>query len=374
MKFFLSIFVILMICKCNENKSNTWKFSNAIEPVVYDIEKDSIKDKKTNEILKDSKACSSCHKLIYDNWEKSRHKVSLTNQLYKESHSKEPQIWCVNCHAPLWNPKSDLKDPEQRVLKEEGINCQVCHVREAKIITGKLPILKENNSYSHDYKVDPKLKSSEFCGNCHQFSFPKIHTLGDSVKIHYTNLAMQNTNEEFKNTQMSKYGNCQDCHLQSQTGESHSFFGGHDKDKLKNSLFFSLVRIGKTNFILEVYSYGIAHSFPTGDLFRNLRIRIKNKEKKIITELQLKKVYQEINGNYFLVSDTVIPEPSKSEIASRIQFPFQLNNNLKEIYVEMILDFLNPSSRIFTKIPFDETFLKIKEEKILIPKFDGNEG
>ncbi|MBK7055728.1 MAG: hypothetical protein IPH52_11885 [Leptospiraceae bacterium] len=46
--------------------------------------------------------------------------VVSTNNLYKESHEREPLIWCVNCHAPIMKADGDPENTGS-TLVEEGV-------------------------------------------------------------------------------------------------------------------------------------------------------------------------------------------------------------------------------------------------------------
>ena len=78
-------------------------------------------------------------------------------------------------------------------------------------------------------------------------------------------------------------------------------------------------------------------------------------------------------GTHILVSDTVIPAPKKG-MASQIQFPIQIARQISEVELELVLDYLNPSTRMFTEIPYKNTVLQIKKKIIKIPPYNGEEG
>ncbi|WP_232334269.1 cytochrome c family protein [Leptospira interrogans] len=50
---------------------------------------DLINISEKDKVLNGSKTCQSCHKNIFENWQKSMHSQSFTNPFYQESHAKE---------------------------------------------------------------------------------------------------------------------------------------------------------------------------------------------------------------------------------------------------------------------------------------------
>lgn len=375
-KFFLITLFLMVSCR----EESIFRFTKGIEPVFYSVEKDSIRDKSTGEILQDSKSCKSCHETVYQNWFNSRHRVAFTNELYKESHEREPKEWCVNCHAPLLSPNTNRLSLENRILKEEGISCNVCHVRNGKVITSKLPNPKRDNTeLAHEYEVEPIIGKSEFCANCHQFNFPTLKSARSEGHFEYSNLPMQNTFTEFKESYLSKYGECQTCHLAANSGDTHSFFGGHDREKLKSSLFLEMERISKNTILVNVITNGIPHSFPTGDLFRTLRIILRNKKTgNIVGELSLKKDYSDLRSSedknspsMMLLADNRINPPYINHNSSA-SFQMHLEENVNEIEAELFMDYLHGLNRLTTGLPENLTRLSIKKVYFKLKKTDAS--
>jgi hypothetical protein len=365
--FFILVLLLFSFCK----EKNILRFSKGINPVFYNIDKDSIRKKGTTEILSDSKSCQTCHKTEYENWFNSRHKVAFTNELYTESHEREPRQWCVNCHAPLSDLSKETNPFQNRILKEEGISCNVCHVRNQKILISKLPILKKNQTeYSHDYEILPELSRSEFCASCHEFNFPTLAATKSDKNFQYSHLPMQETFSEFKKSYLSKFGECQTCHLRSNSSESHSFFGGHDASKLSTSIFINIERVSKNTIRVDLITQGIAHAFPTGDLFRTLRVQLRNaKNQKIVGEISLKKDYVDnksatsLNDPAMnLVSDSRIPT-SEKDINSQRSFTLQIPDTIQEIEALLFMDYLHGLNRILTKLPEKITELPFKTQR-----------
>jgi hypothetical protein len=382
-KFFLLFTFIFLSCGIFKSvtEENDFRFSLAQKPIYYSPEKEDPPHPKTGLAMKTADDCKTCHETIYNNWSKSRHKVAFTNPLYKKSHEEEPLSWCVNCHAPLLSPEKNPNNLEDRHLSDEGIGCHVCHVRNQKILVPKLPEVQNKNTYSHQYQIINQLNSSEFCANCHQFNFPKLEKSNKTLVV-YSNLEMQNTYKEYLSTELSKHGNCQDCHLSSRSEYSHLFPGGHDAKKLEESIHIELERVGINTLLVKIITIGIAHSFPTGDLFRTLKVNIFDTKKNFINEIVLRKTYSNtasfsINDlnlpSRILIKDNRVPPPLNG-YSSLYQESIHIPSNISELEFELKMDYLNPSNRFQMNINENETYLIFKRLKITIPKFEGESG
>jgi|GEM_PF-1248593 len=375
-------FFAFLLLSCNSPKDTSLQFSKSISPIVFNLQKDTLQNKDTGERLVNAKSCQTCHKEVYENWFNSRHRVAFTNELYHDSHEREPMTWCINCHAPFINKGDNIDNPNLRLQKEDGISCNVCHVREGKVLVSKLPSINQNRkSLLHDYKINTEMDKSALCANCHQFNFPTILSSKDKSKFAYSHLPMQNTVGEFEDSYFKLYGECQSCHLERDTSRTHKFSGGHDKERLADSIFITGEKIGTHTVLLSVLSVGIGHSFPTGDLFRALKIKIKDsKTKLLLAELILKKDYQltQMSTNartdspaMHLVSDTTIP-PATNDNASSKTFTIQISDKVMLLEAELYMDYLHGINRTQTKIPIENTILPFKKVKIELKESDSH--
>lgn len=237
--------------------------------------------------LASAETCQSCHQEIYDEWRGSRHRVAFTNALYQESHDREPLQWCENCHAPLVAQETDPNKKQNRLLSEEGVSCNVCHVREGKILTSKRPI----SAKEHEYKEVSQMRGSDFCANCHQFHFPVGTGAIPHELLSFSELPMQNTYDEWQTSKFGGKETCQDCHMTAKQGRrTHSFPGGHSLSVLSDSVSVSFLKTEDSHFLIW-RGKGIGHSFPTGDLFRTLVIRFLDKEGRVLGQEKLGYVY-----------------------------------------------------------------------------------
>lgn len=293
-----------------------------------------------------SAGCKSCHETIYKNWYSSRHRVAFTNELYQEAHKREPSAWCLNCHSPFLKPGGDSSKIEDRVLSEEGVSCITCHVRNGKIITSEISNVEKNSPKNlHQYEFRKDMSESEYCSKCHDFPYPIDETVSKSEVLFSKNW-MQSTYQEWKQSSHSKTETCQDCHLEAGSRSSHSFWGGHSPDKLKESFSLSIQKLEGTMYDFEIRSEFIGHSFPTGDVFRTIEVEVfdgknfvtSHKWKKTIGNLQPE--FREKNSpSKYLVEDNRISYPTDSLLPKRnFQFSYADRKNfqvhLKILYTQ----------------------------------------
>ncbi|PJZ78074.1 multiheme c-type cytochrome [Leptospira neocaledonica] len=373
-------FVFILISLANlksDNLTNDIKnvlgFDKGIHPVGFDLKTDSIRDKNTGKLLESAADCKSCHKEIYENWFSSRHRVAHTNKLYRHSFSVEPMEWCENCHSPLKTISSNsLYKPE------EGISCNVCHVRSGHIITEKLP--SDAAKLYHQYKVVPDFASDKLCGSCHQFNFPTWQTLSNSSKtIQYSSLTMQGTVEEWENSGFAKDSDCLDCHLSPGTKKSHNFRGGHSLEDLKKSLMVEAKYVSSKTIMLKVKSIGIGHAYPTGDLFRALRLKVFSKDGVSVGEYILRKLYKvtsreeraDSSNPKKLLYDTRIPAPDEGQNWAEKEFYLDRSDRPRSLKIELWIDYLNDVEKILSPIDKKESMKNIIRETIIIE--DRNE-
>lgn len=337
--FFLCVIITFILDCKNQNDDITLRFSNGVNPIEYSLRKDSIWDTKSNTFAETNKSCESCHKQIYLNWSKSRHKEAYTNSLFQTSYQIEPMEWCLNCHAPLLG---ETKDSNQNQLKriqiEDGVSCITCHVREGKILTGKIP---KSSSLAHNYKKVETMNESKFCANCHQFSFPTSQSLKKNHSFQYSEVAMQDTYNEWLKTKSSKQKTCQSCHLASGKKDSHTFPGGHSLQLISDSFDVSASKISNNQILIKIQSIGIGHSFPTGDLFRALRFRVYDPKHNFLKEWIFKKEYT-TNKNpkpneptKTLIANTVFESEELKTLILQTEF------NLNSIDYDFYIDYQN---------------------------------
>lgn len=210
-----------------------------------------------------SQDCRSCHRAIYDDWRKSRHAIAWDNEIFQEGYLVEPQARCIFCHAPMKQQFEEIRSKKGGVLKHEGVNCAVCHIREKTIFSPN-----RTGDAFHPFVKNAELKSPQFCAGCHQFNFNQ-QINGQMV---LGPMVVQNTYREWE--QYRKGGGtktCQNCHMPE---GRHIFRGAHDLEYLSRALSIQYER-KEGHYRFQFRPVGVGHTFPTGDLFRHLTFEVK---------------------------------------------------------------------------------------------------
>ncbi|MBX3724173.1 MAG: hypothetical protein KF713_20165 [Turneriella sp.] len=349
-------------------------FSKGVYPLVF-TEQDFPLHPKTGTPMQTSADCRDCHKTVYDNWSKSRHRVALTNELYRESHEREPSPWCVNCHAPL-----RLTGAEQKPYRgDEGISCLVCHARAGKILTGAPPTKAE----AHTYVIRPEFKDERMCENCHEFNFPTAATaMHEGEKFRYTAQPMQSTVEEYRASGYFGRVTCQGCHLFSGTVDSHSFPGGHALERLKRDLRIEIARSDPNHITVRLFAQGIGHAFPTGDLFRTLRVRLLGADGHA-AEIELRHHFElvpaaERDANAPLkrrVKEETLPPPRLDYVSMR-EYTVPWPAAARSVSAELYMDYLDPLNTMTTHLSPRITRPLILRQKFHLPpqRADATKG
>ena len=219
--------------------------------------------------------CGACHTEQFAAWRQSFHRGSFDNPVFLEGFATEPHARCVYCHAPspvqakaLLRQRTALMREQSMAsvpvasLAHEGINCVTCHVREEGVV------MTPNANVStdaHGLRHMPAMAESSFCAGCHEFLG---HDLVDGRTL-LTDEKMQTTWSDWSAWRArGGEGTCQSCHM---PGKAHTFRGAYDLDYLRGALSLRL-EPGRGRVVAVVESRGVGHSFPTGDVFRHLRL------------------------------------------------------------------------------------------------------
>jgi hypothetical protein len=239
-----------------------------------------------------SESCKNCHTLIYNEWKHSLHHQAFSDKTFLIALQKEPKEWCVNCHAPLWDKEKELtshgsllQQPDKTPFLNEGVNCATCHLRNNKIISSKKNISSKGCILPLEYNQE--IGTHKLCESCHQFNFLEK----DYPLISFSNTPTQNTIEEFKNSYWYKNGyECQNCHFQD--GKHNQNFP-HFQNSLKENLEFQIQTYVKPDIILKVKLRfeKIGHNFPTGDLFRQIKIEAFSKKGVKLINYKIGRIY-----------------------------------------------------------------------------------
>jgi hypothetical protein len=243
----------------------------------------------------ESSSCTRCHGREAHAVRDSGHAQSWSSPIFQRGWARTPIAWCVNCHAPL---------PEV-ALRDEGINCAVCHVREGAVLTAHEPSPAARRA--HPTVRDERLASSELCAGCHQFNFPKVGHEGVLSSRH----PMQNTFAEWRSSSFAATA-CQGCH-------EHGRHGAHDEAALRAAVQVDLHLEGESARV-RFTSTRVGHRLPTGDLFRALELDLCADAacEEVLGSVALKRTYRRDVDSWRVDTDTSIPAPAGgSETAER---------------------------------------------------------
>ncbi len=361
----------LLAAGCTKPAANTFGFSVGQFPIQITAE--NLRVRAENKWLSGKNAeCAPCHQTVYDNWQQSRHRVAFTNELYHDSHAREPSAWCVNCHAPFAEPGANPLDLAKRVQSDDGVSCNVCHVRAGKVITSKIP-QPQKGMPAHDYVAEPQMATATFCESCHEFNFPSADSKPAAGReFRYSDLPMQSTHSEWKTSGFA-HSPCQNCHLFGESPQSHRFPGGHDAKNLQQALKLECERSEDGKLRVRLYTLGVGHAFPTGDLFRTLRISL-YAGKTLITELKLGKRFDNQTvppgemhrPNKFLAEDSTIPAPVQGEFVSLKDYLIEWPQASHQVRYAMRLDYLHPHNALVSHLKSPLTGIDIRTGEIAI--------
>ncbi len=125
-------------------------------------------------------SCGACHPDAYAEWQVSTHAHAWKDpQLQAEMTKSENRWMCQNCHAPLmvqqaaWPSALVDGDVEKPVwvenpafdedLREEGITCAACHLRDG-VIHGPTGVATS----AHETRADADFTGTGLCERCHE--------------------------------------------------------------------------------------------------------------------------------------------------------------------------------------------------------------
>lgn len=126
-------------------------------------------------------SCGACHTEIYQEWAASTHGHAWTDRQYQAEITKSGNRWlCLNCHTPLLAQQDlwpvgligdDVEAPQlvpnptfDPALREEGITCVACHLREGEIHGPGV----SQGAAAHPVQADPAFRDHSLCLRCHQ--------------------------------------------------------------------------------------------------------------------------------------------------------------------------------------------------------------
>lgn len=147
-----------------------------------------------------AKVCASCHPKQYDEWSRSMHAYAQHSPVFEafnltliERTSGTIGTFCTRCHTPIGTALGEngsVRNVDRSRISMEGVTCVTCHRRSTRHYknNGRVPVepgrLETACMYGpfdgqmgedvggHGAARLPYIKSSQFCGECHDVVTP----------------------------------------------------------------------------------------------------------------------------------------------------------------------------------------------------------
>jgi hypothetical protein len=235
-----------------------------------------------------AKACGKCHREIYSEWAESMHSHAWSDPYFQvDSRYDGSQQICLNCHTPLANQQQSLvlgfrdrdkfdpiltPNPEyDATLRDEGITCAVCHVRNGRIVG---PFRTNRAPHSVDY--DPGMsRGMKPCLRCHV-------VMGNRWDTFY---AMPPCGTVAEIEKGGHEVDCIGCHMPAivrplaaettaREGRRHQFYGGHAPERVKQGLQVEY-KLEADEVVVTLTNTGANHYLPTGTPDRHLTLELR---------------------------------------------------------------------------------------------------
>jgi nitrate/TMAO reductase-like tetraheme cytochrome c subunit len=218
--------------------------------------------------------CRQCHQRQYDEWIGSMHAYAQVSPVFVAFNDRVKNMgtgpFCVRCHTPIGTAigeKGITPNDERAPISLMGVQCDVCHRIDKNhgIVSGKFPLSPGRTKYGpfgsghdgdkkavrnvfHKSRQGDFLKTSEFCGSCHDVVDPK-------------DLRIEEAFTEWKESIYAKKGiTCQDCHMRVLPGKADQkkvmgpaamMFGVNLRDRPLSDHSF----IGPDNHLIDSFPY-----------------------------------------------------------------------------------------------------------------------
>lgn len=244
-----------------------------------------------------AETCAGCHVREAEEWRGSMHRAAFTNDLFRASYANDRLAFCVGCHAPhVASRDGDTFEAiATRAGADRGIDCVDCH----------------RGGHGSNASI-----GTSSCASCHEFFQPNARE------------ALQSTMTEHARSEFAGVS-CADCHMGGRGGKDHRFLAGvRNVERMRAAITIAVDRTpGGVRVVLV--TNGVGHAFPTGDLFRRLRLQIDalDDEGRIDdqTEILFGRTFAEQGGVRVNVEDRRVVDKRVEEHA----VPFALGKNAR---------------------------------------------
>ncbi|MBB4199407.1 hypothetical protein CCR94_06120 [Rhodoblastus sphagnicola] len=260
-----------------------------------------------------AQACGACHADSAHEWASTMHARVWDDPYFRADwrHEGGKQI-CGNCHTPLdrqqekqvlgfhgddrWNPVLAPNPAFDPALRQEGITCAACHVRDG-VVYGPLPGL------AAPHPTAAWTNPNEACVRCHAVrnnswdSFlrqPPCGTVAEIERARAPDVHAPRPAPDDGYLQASPIADpralhCVECHMPSveraltpggpvRQARRHLWRGGHDPQAIRAALTIDFAKsslpAGETRYNLTLVNTGAAHDVPTGAPDRHLTVTL----------------------------------------------------------------------------------------------------
>lgn len=255
-------------------------------------------------------ACGRCHAEILAAWRTSMHARAWDDPVFRREYDAAPHASCRDCHAP----------PTSAPGRTTGIDCATCHLRDGEVLAAEL---SEAGARAHPLRHEPRLRTSEHCGDCHQFRFR-------DDGVHDPTEALQDTLAEHRRSDAFARGEtCRSCHMRAGPDglAGHAFPGIHDPLMLASAVDVDVhARRAEGGIDVDVRVRGadIGHAFPTGDVFRSAVLRVHTPSgaaSELVMQRWLARTADPDGEDLHVrtVDDTRVPPPGEGELTETLR-------------------------------------------------------
>jgi nitrate/TMAO reductase-like tetraheme cytochrome c subunit len=179
--------------------------------------------------------CRQCHQRQYDEWIGSMHAYGQVSPVFiafnNAVRNMGTGVFCVRCHTPIGIEIGEdgvMPNDQRAPISIMGVQCDMCHTVEKDygLVSANFPLSPGRTKYGpfgSGTDGDPKavrnsfhrsvkadfLKTSEFCGSCHDV-------------VSQSGLRIEEAFTEWKESVYAEKGiTCQDCHMRTLPGQPY---------------------------------------------------------------------------------------------------------------------------------------------------------
>lgn len=200
--------------------------------------------------------CASCHTEVASEWSGSNHAAAFSHATFQAAFAIEPVDECADCHAP-----ESSKD-RSKGETDLGVGCVTCHASTTlSSRTGHEPWVPHPERRK-TARLEPS-RPDALCEDCHE------------VRYTETRFVLQRTASEHRASRV-KDTPCVSCHMPRVTTAAgthvdHRAFASRDPRLLAEASTIEVSHEG-TDVRFSFTRARAGHAFPTGDVFRRLRL------------------------------------------------------------------------------------------------------